>query len=177
MNFATVTADILDYSGNYPIAGTHDRELRVDGIIENNFENMVSLKDIKVDMLVQADDRLPHIPRSKIDTVQFAVGFTSNRVLSIWHNDGSVNRWTDLPGVTFAADEWFRLTIEVNYNRGEYRVYINSIAVPDDSTWFALANQSKTYLTSVSFNGTESYVDDFVVEYALPSTSSLLIIR
>jgi hypothetical protein len=165
------------YAGAFPLPGPHVRELFVNGVLENRFTGTAGSKEAHLEMLVRADDRRPWIPAGKEGTVQFAVGFTTGRTLTVWHNTGVSNRWTDLPGVAFANQQWVRLRIDVDYGQQNFRVMANGVPVPDASTSFKLANTDRDYLSAVSFHATGSYVDDLVVEGITADSGSLFILR
>ena len=158
-----------DYSGSYggglPVPGAdHERVLRVMGPTSNRFALTGSKSHVWLDVMMECRRWSPLTPPRNESRDQLALYFNRDGNLCVWNDVGAYNDWTEIAGMGVAPNEWIRLTIELDYGAspGRFRVYKNGGAVPDSSTWFNVANDSRHFLSGISMAG-GFHLDDLVV--------------
>ena len=162
------------YAGIYPILEeAHEFVLGVDGPVTNKFENTAAHENIWIDLVMECKTWNQAQPPEAGPGVQFGVYVNTNNHLVAWHcpdplGAPSVNAWTELTETDVVADEWIRLTLEVDYERDlnnffYFRLWTNSIAITNTYEWFATANTNNNFFGDLSTLG-EFRFDDLVVE-------------
>ena len=162
------------YAGTYPITDEpHELVLDVQGPLSNRFQNTVSHTNIWVDMVMEGKPWNQAEPPPAPAGAQFGVYVTPSNRLAVWHcpdpvGAPSVNAWTELAETDVGADEWIRLTLEVDYTRDPggffyFRLWTNGVAVTNTHAWFATADTNRNYFSDLSTRGAFQ-LDDLVVE-------------
>jgi hypothetical protein len=159
------------YTHGYPIVGAHELVLSLDGAITNTFENTAAHTNVWIDMVMECRHWLDRVPPVIESNVQLSAYVNTNGHMVLWHcqtNGPATNRWTELPDIHIGSNEFTRVTVEANYARGAntppgYRLWVNSVAVTNPSTWYTMANTNQNYISCVTLSGM-AHFDDLVIE-------------
>ena len=178
---AIVTATNDTYAGIFPIPGPHLQMLGINGAVTNRFCPSY-YTNLWMDMIVQAST--PTNPVPALTNVSFAVGIMTNGQLAVWNCTNPPapgNGWTPLQDVNLGSNQFFRLTIGVNYAPDAngvfyYDLWINGVASTNPSARYAAADWSQPWLGELAANG-NFLLDDLVVGtnksfYALVASST-----
>jgi hypothetical protein len=163
-----VATNTYAYAGAFPIPGTHQEVLQVDGAVTNRFSPSPDT-NVLVDMMVQAKYWTDPLLLTLSNT-PFALCVTTNGHLAVWNctNPPAVgNGWTELLDTSIASNQFIRVTLEAAYNRdanGEfyYRVWVNGAPSTSPQTWYAAADASQNYFGDILAQG-HFALDDLVV--------------
>lgn len=156
------------YTNTFPIPGPHEQVLQVDGAITNRF-SLSTNTNVWVDMMVQGKYWTDPLPMT-LSNAPFALCITTNGHLAVWNSTNSPalgNGWTELTDTTIGSNQFFRVTLEANYNRdanGEFyfRLWVNGTPSTNPRTWYATADTSQNYFGDVLAQG-HFALDDLVV--------------
>ncbi|GEM_PF-1351044 len=143
------------YSGAYPIPGTHQNLLRVDGAVTNHFSPSAST-NVWLDTIVQGRYWTDPITLT-LSNSPFAACVTTNGHLAVWNRTNAPatgNGWTELKDTSIASNQFFRLTLQAVYNRNgsgafSYRVWVNATPSTNPQTWYDAASTNQNYLGGV----------------------------
>jgi hypothetical protein len=172
-----------DYTGNYggafPIPGAeHARVLTVAGTVTKGITDAGSKAHIWLDMLMECHRWSSPTPPANESRDQLVLYVNSDGKICVWNDAGSSNNWTEIPGTSIDQDAWIRLTLELDYGvtPARFRVYKNGTAIPDSSTWFNVANDTKSFLSGMSVAG-GFHLDDLVVSDYDPQSAFIAWMR
>jgi len=163
-----VTNDAIGYDGIFPIPGTHQSALQVDGAVTNRFSPSTDL-NVWVDFIMEGKYWTdPIMPVSS--NTPFALCVTTNGHIAVWNctNPPSPgNGWSELQDTSVASNQFVRVTLEAAYNRdnkGEfyYRVFLNGLPSLEPQTWYAAADTNENYFGDFLAQG-RFELDDLVV--------------
>ncbi|MGC9940452.1 MAG: hypothetical protein ABSE48_01385 [Verrucomicrobiota bacterium] len=165
---AVVVTNNYTYTNAFPIPGSHQLVLQVDGAVTNRFSPSAN-SDVWLDMMLQAKYWTDPIQLTLSNT-PVAMCISTNGCLSVWNCTNPPapgNGWTELLDTSIASNQFFRVTLEINYNRdtnGEYyyRVWVNGTASVNPQTWYATADTNQNHFGDVLAQG-HFALDDFVV--------------
>jgi hypothetical protein len=168
MGIVTTSSYTSMYAGVLPIPGAHQLVLQVDGAVTNRFSPSLA-RDVFVDMMLQGkywtDPLMPALTNAAL-----AFCVTTNGHLALWNctnPPAAGNGWTELADTSVAADQFFRMTLEADYNRdtnGEfyYRIWVNGAPSANPRTWYAAAVTNQNYFGDLVAQG-RFELDDLVV--------------
>lgn len=165
---AVVVTNNYAYTNAFPIPGSHQLVLQVDGAVTNRFSPSAN-SNVWLDMMLQAKYWTDPIQLTLSNT-PFALCITTNGHLAVWNctNPPALgNGWTELADTTIVSNQFFRVTLEANYSRdanGEfyYRVWVNGTPSLIPLTWYAAADTNQNYFGDVLAQGRFA-LDDLVV--------------
>jgi hypothetical protein len=173
-----VTTNTYSYAGDFPIPGTQQYLMQVDGAVTNRFSPSM-YTNVWVDLMVQGrywtDPMLLTLSNSP-----FAFCVTTNGHLAVWNctNPPALgNGWTELLDTSIASNQFTRVTVEAAYNRdanGEfyYRVWVDGAPSTNPRTWYAAAYTNQNYFGDVLARG-HFALDDLVVNTSVIAVSSV----
>lgn len=165
---AVVSTNADTYAGIFPIAGSHGLTLQVDGAVTNRFRPRADA-NVLIDAVLQCKYWTDPLMLTLSNT-PFAICITTNGHLAVWNATNPPaggNGWTELTDTSIASDEFFRLTVDANYDRdasGEfyYRIWINEIPSTSPQTRYASADTNQNYFGDIVAQGRFA-LDDLVV--------------
>ena len=160
-----------DYHGTFPVPGSHQRTLQIDGLVTNRFCPSF-YSNVWVDVILQVNPWTnPALPGAdSLTNAAFALLITTNRHLAVWNCTNAPalgNGWTELSDANIFSSRYVRVTIETAYASDcngffYYRVRLNGMPSINPKTWYAVANTAQNWFGDVSFEG-HFQVDDLVV--------------
>jgi len=165
---ALISTNADTYAGIFPIDGPDQLLLQVNGAVTNRFSPSPDT-NVWLDMVLQAKYWTDPLMLTLSNT-PFALCITTNGQPAVWNctnppapGDG----WTALADTSIASNQFFRLTLEVNYNRDAnnefyYRVWVNGAPSVNPQTWYAAADTNQNYLGDIVALGRFA-MDDLVV--------------
>jgi alpha-tubulin suppressor-like RCC1 family protein len=167
----TATNYTSSYSGSYPIAGTHQSSLQIDGAVTNRFcPNFYT--NVFVDMILQMNAPTnPVLPSANLMTnTAFALSVTPNRHLAVWNCTNAPaagNGWTELQDVDVSSNQFCRITIKADYlpdTNGMlyYSVWVNGVPSTNPRARYAAADSSQPWFGEIVASG-RFLLDDLVL--------------
>jgi hypothetical protein len=156
------------YANAFPIPGPHQQVLQVDGAVTNRFSPSADT-NVWVDLMIQGrywtDPLLPALSNTPC-----ALCVTTNGHLAVWNctNPPAIgNGWTELADTSIVSNQFFRVTLEADYNRDAngqfyYRFWVNGAPSTNPRTWYAAADTHQNYFGDVLAQG-HFALDDLVV--------------
>jgi hypothetical protein len=157
------------YAGSaYPIFGTHQNVLQVDGAVTNRFSPS-NYSNVWVDFVMQAKFWTDPIMLTPTNT-PFAMCVTTNGHLAVWNctNPPSIgNGWTELADTSITNGQFFRVTVEADYTRdfnGQFyfRGWVDGSPSSSPKTWYAAACTNQNSFGDLVAQGRFA-LDDLVV--------------
>jgi hypothetical protein len=156
------------YTGSFPIFGSQQFELQVDGALTNLFAPS-SFSDVWIDTIVEGRYWTDPIFLAPSNT-QFALCVTTNGHLAAWNCTNppeAGNSWTELLDTSLASNQFARVTVQAAYNRDAngffyYRVWLNGTPSVNPQTWYATADMTENYFGDLVAQG-HFVLDDLVV--------------
>lgn len=163
-----VVTNAYVYTNLFPIPGTHQLALQVDGAVTNRFRPSPNA-DVWLDLMVQAKYWTDPIQLALTNT-PFALCLATNGHLAVWNctNPPAIgNGWTELTDTSIASNQFFRFTVEADYNRDAngyfyFRVLVNGVPSVSPQAWYATADTNENYFGDVLAQGRFA-LDDLVV--------------
>jgi hypothetical protein len=179
MGVVTANSYTSSYSGTFPIPGSHQMTLRVDGRVTNSFSNS-SLSNAWVDVILESkywtNSSLPSA--SMMTNAQFALCITTNSHLAVWNCSSPpapACEWTELLDTAVPEDSYARVTVQMAYvrdaaNNFHFRVWVNGAPSVSPKTWYASANTNWSSLRRITAEG-QFQMDDLTVQSVPPFTN------
>jgi alpha-tubulin suppressor-like RCC1 family protein len=173
----TATNYSAGYIGPFPMPGTHQLALKVDGAATNHFCPSF-YTNLWVDMVLQANPPSnAGVPApDALTNAPFALCVTTNGHLAVWNctnapNPG--NGWTELPDTDLASGQFHRVTVNADYTPDTngffyYNIWVNGIASTNPHARYAAADNAQPWFGDVVAQGS-FYLDDLVVAGTAPT--------
>ncbi len=171
----------LPYNGPYPISGTHQKALQINGTVTNQFLPSFHT-NVWVDLMVQANPLAGPLP--VLTNVSFALCVNANGRLAVWNctNPPALgNGWTELLDAPIVTNQFCRVTIEADYAPDanglfHYSVWLNGVASINPAVRYVCADSSQPWFGQLVASG-NFMLDDLVVGtnksfYALQTSSA-----
>ena len=163
----TATNYASDFNGTDPIPGSHQRALEVNGAVTNRFCPSF-YTNVWVDMILQANPLTNSAPG--LTDASFALCLTTNGRLAVWsctNPPAPGNGWTELQDAQLGTDQFFRATVEADYQPDTngifyYSIWINGIASTNPVARYAAADSSQPWFGELVAKG-NFLIDDLVV--------------
>lgn len=156
------------YSGGFPIFGTHELELQVNGVLTNRFAAS-SYSNVWLDAIVEGRYWTDPIFLNLSNT-QFALCVNTNGHLAVWNCTNAPapgNGWTEMLDTSLASNQFARVTIQAVYNRDAtgffyFRVWLDGTPSVNPQTWYATADTTQNQFGDLVAQG-HFVMDDVAV--------------
>ena len=164
---AIVVATNYSYSGLYPISGSHQSALSINGTVTNQFCPSF-YTNVCADMMQQLNP--PSGPLPSLTNASFAIAVAPDGRLAVWNctnPPAGGNGWTELQDTPMASNQFCRVTIQANYapdiNGVFYStVWVNGIPSISPAAHYAAADVSQPWFGQIVASG-NFMLDDLVV--------------
>ncbi len=164
---ATVVATNYSYNGLYPISGSHQFALSINGTVTNQFCPSF-YTNVWADMMLQLNP--PSGPLPWLTNASFAIAVAPDGRLAVWNctnPPGGGNGWTELQDTPMASNQFCRVTIQANYAPDTngifyYSVWLNGVPSVSPAAHYAAADISQPWFGQIVASG-NFMLDDLVV--------------